>query len=126
MSENREDSNHGSKRKVKKLISIAGTGAQTGTIHLSDAELFEFNTAGGSATTLTLTLTGLYDGASAILDYDSAIACDTLTIEGGDGSGDTILIGGSFDDNARNHVRIDVLDATAGAEVISVIYTTIA
>ena len=122
----RKYTHHGARRKIKKIVTLSGTGAQTASISAEQGEMFEFNTDPCTATTLTLTLTDLYDGASFVLDYDSNVVCDTLTIVAGDGSGDTILESGCFDDNARNHIRIDVFAAGKDAEVVSVIYTTIA
>ena len=123
---NRKHVNHGSVRKKKQSLSLAGTGAQTASFSMRSGEILEVNTDACTATTLTLSLTDLYDGASLIIDYDSNVACDTLTIQADDGVGDTILASGSLDDNARNHIRIDVLKADSGAAEISVIYTTIA
>lgn len=125
MSKNRKYQKHGQKEHVRKTVTLAGTGAQTATIDLREADHFEFNTDACTATTLTLSVTGLYDGARAILDYDSNVACDTLTIQADDGTGDTILASGTFDDNARNLIEIYVFKDTKDAAELAVRYATI-
>ena len=116
---------HGAKRVIKKAVSLAGTGAQAIDLSMEQSELVKIATDPCTATTLTISLTDLYDGAKIVLDYDSNVACDTLTIRARAGSGDLILSSGTFDDNARSRVEIEVFDATKGAEVVSVVFTTL-
>lgn len=125
MGKRRKFVQHGAKKVEKKAVTLAGTGAQAITLSMEEAELVKIATDPCTATTLTISLSDLYDGARMVLDYDSNVACDTLTIQARAGSGDTILASGTFDDNARSKIEIEVFDATKGAEVVAVTYTTI-
>lgn len=123
----RKHQKHGQLRYKKKNVTIDGLGTccATASIDVSSGEIFEFNTCACTASCITLSVTGLYDGAKVYLDFDSNVACDALTIQADDGVGDTVLSSGSFDDNARNYIEIHVLKAEKGAAELAVRYATI-
>lgn len=115
---------HGSKRKKKKKISLSGTSCQTESFSFHEADLISIATDPCCATALTLNLGDLYDGARLLIDFDSNVACDTLTLTAS--CCQTLLASGSFNDNARMLIEVTVFDSTKDAEVISVVYNTIA
>ena len=113
---------HGSKRKEKEVISLAGTGTQAVSISLKHAELFEVSTAVGASTALTIDVCDLYDGAEFRVYVNSLHASDALvfTFNGAaeknytDGSSSRKVALTAAD---QNLVKGYVISAESGSEI---------
>ena len=109
----RKHVHHGSRRKVRKVLAISGTGAQA--LSVQDADIVKMTTAGGSTTAVTLSITDAYAGQHILIDFDSNIAGDTLvvTVNGAASSVDVVT---AITANQRNLVEVYILDADSGSE----------
>lgn len=128
---NRQRTYHGQKRGFRLSVPIAGTGAQSVSLDLKDAEFFVLATDACAATTLTIDLINIYEGASPVIYLDALHNCDCLTITAqgtavltkSDGScGELTDIAACADVNI---IDIQVYDTTVGAELVSVDFHTV-
>lgn len=107
---------HGSKRKVAKSKAYVAADAGAQSFAVSDADLVKISTeASTGGVQVTLNLACVYEGQEVYVDFNSADACDTLTITL-NGTSSSVDVVTAITANQRSLSRVVVLDATGGSE----------